>query len=1062
MTIQYNSLISCINPHFNANSALHSLALHTGISCFVADTKGIIRLCYKNDKHFDILFPDIVLDKNIAETLGQFPEIVRICHLTLQRQQVNNIVKIDELQYELHIEPLIDSQGQVEGIICFGNDTTRQINSTSNQISQQKKENLKSPLSNNKYELELKEQLEKEIIEEHSLELDRSRSQLHALIHNSNSPIFFLDENFCFSSANMAFCTLVGYSEKELLGQKADIVYDPEFCEQSSLTFERHQVISGLSNKFRIELLLRSKSGEALWGEMNVSVIRNSDNTIVQIIVVILDVTERHQHLEVLQIDQTRLNALLRLAQMTDNTEQEIVDFTIETAVQLTQSEMGYIVLLEHAQDTLPFRSIVQGQSLVCALPTKTEQGTPHTLSATLTECLQTGQAIIHDDFMSLPGERHFPAGHFLIRSHMNLPIIDGNRAIGIMGVGNKKKRYDAMDIKQLTLLAQGLAAHLGRRRFAENLERAKNEAEEANQAKSQFLAHMSHEIRTPLNGVIGLSELLMNTELNVKQSEYAQLINDSGKSLLSLINDILDFSKIEAGKLEIDSERFDLLAMLEFVLRVLASRANNKKLELGVFISRNLPRVALGDSGRIRQILINLISNSIKFTEQGGVQVNVTLESVSESKLNIKFSVHDTGIGIQHDRIDRLFKAFSQVEVSHNRLYGGTGLGLAISKKLIDLMGGEIGVKSEKGQGSTFWFTVPLNCDSKIIPCLLSDSIECQYRGQDCSYSDELFCNGLIYRQIDDKYKIKGQKVLVIDDNLSQRETIQLQLLDWGLDCLGSDAAEAIMQTKNNWAEYFSTFRLLIINNTVNNSNITGIELIRQILDQCKEAVVENPPMILLRSLDDDSDTDFLRESGVILISKPVSTSTLFDSVMNQLLMSEIEPEVELGRESETVTKGKLKKITKYSKKDNKNENNNLSKNRFLSKLSGKVHILVVEDNRVNQIVVKNLLIEAGFTCDLAFNGNDACDVVRKRNYDLILMDCQMPEMDGFEATDLIRRWELDQGRKRTPIIALTANATKNDIQKCFDVGMDAFCSKPIVPQMLIHQIEKFLTLPD
>ncbi|MDR2644168.1 MAG: response regulator [Planctomycetaceae bacterium] len=1039
MTIQYDSLNSCVNPYFNANSILHSLVRHAGISCFAADTKGIIRLCYKNDKHFEILFPDIAIDKNIAEIMNRFPEFIRICHLTMQGQRTENVVKIDELNYEFQIEPLIDLQGRIEGIICFGKNAAGQFNS----ISQPKNENVISQLPNDTQELQIKKRLEKEIIEKHSQELKQSRSQLQVLIDNSNSPIFFLDKNFCFISVNAAFCVFVGYSEEELLGQKSEMIYDSEFLEQSCLTFERNRVITGFSNKFRIELLLRSKDGEALWAEMNVSVIRNSDNTILQIIVVILDVTERHQHLERLQLDQTRLNALLQLAQMTDNSEQEIVDFTIETAVQLTQSEMGYIVLLEHAQDTLPFRSIVQGKSLACALPTKTDQGTPHTLSATLTECLQTGQAIIHDDFMSLPGKRHFPAGHFFIRSHMNLPIIDDNRSIGIMGVGNKKKHYDATDIKQLTLLAQGLAYHLGRRRFAENLERAKNEAEEANQAKSQFLAHMSHEIRTPLNGVIGLSELLMNTELSVKQSEYAQLINDSGKSLLSLINDILDFSKIEAGKLEIDSEQFDLLAMLEFVLRILASRANNKRLELGVYISRNLPRVVLGDSGRIRQILINLISNSIKFTEKGGVQVKVTLESVKESKLNVKFSVHDTGIGIQHDRIDRLFKAFSQVDISHNRLYGGTGLGLAISKRLVDLMGGNIGVKSEKGQGSTFWFTIPLDCDPTIIPCLSSDSIECKHCVHDCSLSDELFCSRLIYRQINDKYKIKGQKVLVIDDNLSQRETIHSQLLDWGLDCQVSDTDEVITQL-NNEATYFNTFKLLIINNAI--SDITGIELIRQILDLCKRATVENPQIILLRSLDDDSETDFLQEQGVVLISKPASISTLFDSVMNQLLRIDME------------MKGELKRAVKYSNSNEKNENNDLSKNRFLSKLSGKVHILVVEDNRVNQIVVKNLLIEAGFTCDLALNGNEACDIVRKRDYDLILMDCQMPEMDGFEATDLIRRWELDQGRKRIPIIALTANATKNDIQKCFEVGMDAFCSKPIVPQMLIHQIEKFL----
>ncbi|MDR1963269.1 MAG: response regulator [Planctomycetaceae bacterium] len=1035
------------NSFLDGDSVLLSLVRHTGKTCFIADTHGVIRFYYKNDGHFDILFPNAALDKNVEEISDEYPEIVRLCHLALQGQCSKKIVKTGELQYEIQIEPFVDSQGQINGIICFGNNLTKQTGSISEQKEEQPKiETPKTESLENEYELQMKTRLE-EKIKERMQELDRSRSQLQALIYNSNSPIFFLDAHFCFSSVNTALCAFVEYSEEELLGQKVEMIYDEEYLEQSFLTFERRGVISGMVNKYRIELLLRSKSGEALWGEMNASVIRDSDNSIAQIIVVILDVTERHQHFEELQIDQTRLNALLKLAQMTDCTEQEIVDFTIETAVHLTQSEMGYIVLLEQAEDTLLFRSLVFGQALVCTLPTKTEKGIPHIFSETLTECLQSGKAVIHDDVSALPGERHFPAGHLPIRSHMNLPIVDENRSIGIMGVSNKKNRYDSMDVKQLTLLAQGLANHLGRKRFAENLERAKNEAENANQAKSQFLAHMSHEIRTPLNGVIGLSELLLGTELNAKQNEYAQLINDSGKSLLFLINDILDFSKIEAGKLELDSEEFDLLAMLEFVLKVLASRANNKKLELGVFISRNLPRTVSGDSGRIRQILINLISNSIKFTEQGGIQINVTLESVQESKLKIRFSVRDTGIGIPQDRIDRLFKAFSQVDVSHNRLYGGTGLGLAISKKLVNLMGGEIGVESKKGDGSTFWFTIPLDCDPKIIPCLLSESIECQHHIENCPFSDEIFCNAIVYRKTISGDHIKGQTALVIDDNLSQRGTLQTQLSDWGLSCSVSGSDEAMTQIKQDWKKYTKTFELLIINNTL--SNTTGVELVHQILKQCQQKVTQIPQIILLRSLDEDWDMGFFQERDVAVISKPISVSTLFDSVMNRLLAADIQMKLESG----IITTDTLKKVTKWRKTEKKEQ----TENRFLSKLAGKIHILVVEDNRVNQIVAKNLLLEAGFTCDLALNGNEACDTVRKQDYDLILMDCQMPEMDGYEATDLIRQWELEQGKKRTPIIALTANATKEDIQKCLDAGMDAFCSKPIVPQLLIRQIEKY-----
>ncbi len=581
------------------------------------------------------------------------------------------------------------------------------------------------------------------------------------------------------------------------------------------------------------------------------------------------------------------------------------------------------------------------------------------------------------------------------------------------------------------------------RKKIMAELEEARKAAEEASNAKSQFLATMSHEIRTPLNGVIGLSDLLLGTELNPKQYEYAQLIKASGKSLLFLINDILDFSKIEAGKLELDFEDFDLPSVIESVLGILASRASGKDLEICTSFSQGLPRIVHGDSGRVRQILLNLVGNSIKFTESGGVHIRAEVEKYESERVMVRFSVTDTGIGIPQDRIDRLFKAFSQADSSSARVYGGTGLGLAISLRLVHLMGGEIGVVSEQDRGSTFWFKIPLGCHPTVIDCLSNKRAFCLEKQLDhCFAGGDKFCTGIGHRRMKEGLLISGVRVLVVDDNDVQRLAICDQLAVWGMSPSGASRAEEALGILEDALESEAGFALVIADRSIDGG--TGYDFIRAVREKSR---YDQCAAVLLLPLAETIDETFFQIHRADHVSKPVFASTLMDSIMSQLF----DPtDSHAGEET----------VSRYAKRSQKIRKSRelqqwVERERRKTSLTDEVRILVAEDNRINQLVIKNVLLEAGFSCEIVSNGHEACDAAMSGNFHLVLMDCQMPEMDGYEATDMIRKWELETGRNRMPIIALTANATKGDEEKCLQAGMDAYCSKPVDPKAILRNIE-------
>jgi PAS domain S-box-containing protein len=834
--------------------------------------------------------------------------------------------------------------------------------------------------ANNELTLEITERKQMEAA------LREGEEKYRDLFENANDIIYTHDLQGNYTSVNKTCERIIGYTSGEAVGMSMAQVIAPEYLDEAR-QLHAGKTTENARSSYEVEII--AKDGHRVMLEVN-SRLTFQDGKPTGVQGMARDITERKRAEAERQIIAEIVQGVITTANL-----DELLQLTHRSIRKLLYAENCFVSLYDPATSLMHFEFWADKFD---PLPDPRPVGTNFS-----SYVLRTSQPILLTEDTK---QRMYEQGEVELSgtnsaSWLGVPLRTPSGTIGVLVVQHYEDAaaYTQRDLEFLSVVGNQIALAIERKRGERELELARDAALESTRLKSEFLANMSHEIRTPMNGVVGMTGILLDSELDADQRECAETIRSSGDALLTIINDILDFSKIEAGKLEFEIVDFDLRNAVEEIMELLADKARAKQLEFGSLIYHDVPTGLRGDPGRLRQVLTNLVGNALKFTEQGEVIVLGEKESENETSVTIRFSVSDTGIGVTEAQQTKLFQAFTQADGSTTRRYGGTGLGLSISKQLVEMMGGKMGVTSTPGEGSIFWFTVELEKQPAGTVAMLATAVS-----------------------------MENLRVLIVDDNATNRKILVHQLGSWGMIHSEADSGLRALELLGVAVEDGAAYDLAILDLLM--PDMDGFELARAIKADPR---IEGMRLVLLTSAGIRGDGAIARETGIsAYLTKPVRQSQLYDCLA--MVVSNGASSSAATALPALVTRHTLREVTRMSDK----------------------LILLAEDNIVNQKVAVRQLQKLGYRADAVANGLEAVEAMTRIAYDLVLMDCQMPEMDGYEATAKIRRMEGET--KRTPIVAMTAHALAGDREKSFAAGMDDHVTKPVRPEELERVIGRFL----
>lgn len=881
-----------------------------------------------------------------------------------------------EIYLEVCKTPLFDRQGKFAGIVGCSRDITERM------------------------------RVRQQVAEQQAL--------LRCLVDSIPATVYFKDRKLQYLAANKAFADMVGAEDGEIAGKT-----DYHFFTKAQAGLHRksdHQVMNTGDPILDMEEPVTSPDGDSRWVMTTKVPYRNEEDNVAGMVGISIDITERKNMEESLRRRDAVLQAAAFVADCFLKTPdwEDRVDEVLESLSRGTG--ISRVFIFENARDAANTLMMIQRRKWTDPdIASQTERPELQELYyqngfERWEEMLGKGEAIYGHTRNFPPNERKVLMFQGIL-SIVIVPIFEGSNWWGSIAFNEhiKEREWLPAEIDVLKAAANTLGSAIQRKHAEDVLRHAKEDAEQANRAKTHFLANISHEIRTPMNAIIALTELVLKTELTHKQQDYLTKVSSSARTLLGMLNDILDFSKFEAGKLVTERAGFQLHNILDELADMFGEQAATKGIEMNIGRSPDVPDALIGDPVRLKQILVNLIGNAVKFTESGEIFIKIACVRTTQKKTLISFSIKDTGIGVEQENITRIFSAFTQADGSTTRNYGGTGLGLAISKSLVHLMGGNIQAESTSGRGSTFSFTLPFERPAEEKEPLLIA-------------------------------KFSGLKALIADDSETGRQVLYDMAGSCGLEAALAASGEDALKKLKEAAGLNTPYQLVLTDRKkAGPDGFTTAEMIRQ------DPQLAGIPIIMLTNFDSEREINMGKRIGVnACLTKPVKESAFFDALADIFHRKETQNAPGSG--------------TRYSQPP--------------------VRILLVDDSAVNQKIVLKMLDNAGILAETADNGKEATDAVKKNHYDVVLMDIQMPVMNGYEATGEIRKWENEKWELGTgnsesdtqirhqasdirhpiPVIAMTADTGEKEREKCLRAGMNDFISKPFASEQLLSVLEKWI----